>query len=86
MQKSLCNLRLAMVYPLTLWSKMVKKLVVGQRGVFRAYSGKIITGKVVSKTHNCYLVIGDDDYCGMYGDGLFRFDDSHVVESNWGKR
>lgn len=63
-----------------------KKLVVGQRGVFKTYSGKIIMGKVISKSHSCYVVIGDDDYCGTYGDGLYRFDDSNVVESTYGSR
>lgn len=62
----------------------VKKLVVGQRGVFKCFSGKIITGKVVSKTHSCYIVIGDGEYCATYGDGLYRFDDSHVIESTYG--
>jgi hypothetical protein len=54
-------------------------LKVGDRATFQAYDGRRITGKVIAVTHSCYLVLGDDDFCYTYNDGLFRFQDRNIV-------
>lgn len=51
-----------------------------ERAAFRTFEGKIITGKVISITNNCYLVVGDYETCKTYGDGLYRFTDRNVVK------
>jgi len=51
----------------------MNNLKIGQRAAFTCENGKIITGKVVAIQQNCYLVLGDQDTCATYGDGLFRF-------------
>jgi hypothetical protein len=61
---------------------VTKLLKPNDRSTFSTYDGKIITGKVVAVMGNCYLVIGDQDICHTYQDGLYRFTDKNIVKES----
>ncbi len=57
----------------------MQSLKIGDRAAFKTYENKIIMGKVVAFFNGCYLVIGDNGLCGMYSDGLYRFQERNIL-------